>query len=327
MDYSNWMQNSLPIIGAQALRNISMPAAHDAGMSSSTNCALLANTCSTQTQTKTILGQLQAGIRYFDIRPAIYEQQLWTAHLDLSSGIGCNGESFQNMLNDVASFIARSGDLVILKFSHYYDRDAGRAGFTSTQMQQLINAVSNSLQRYIFARPVTQGRGELCGFTMNDYIGSGGVVLTVYDELPSTLWNPRTGVYAYADVPGGAGDLEVYDQYANTNNLPTMISDQLNKLENPANHDGNLFLLSWTLTLDLTQNSACLVTPDTPAIVNQAAPANRVLQQNLQDVYYAKKITPTINANLLYTDACDTTITDSAIWLNQRFYGTATAVA
>ncbi len=327
MDYSNWMKNSLPLIGPQALRNVTMPAAHDAGMSSSNNCAVFANTCNTQTQTKTILGQLQAGIRYFDIRPAIYQQQFWTAHLDLGTGIGCNGESFQNVLNDVASFISRSGDLVILKFSHYYDRDAGKAGFTSQQMQQLINAVSNALQRYMFAQPVNQGRGDLCGFTVNQYIASRGVVLAVYDQLPSSLWNPRNGVYAYADVPGGEGDLNVYDHYSNTNDLATMVSDQLNKLENPSNHTGNLFLLSWTLTLDGAQNTACQVTPSTPAIVNLAQSAKAVLQQNLQDAYNAKKISPTVNANLLYTDAVDTSITDSAIWLNQQFYGTATAVA
>jgi len=194
-------------------------------------------------------------------------------------------------------------------------------------MQQLINMVSSNLQRYIFATPTTQGANNLAGFTVNDYIASRGVVLTVYDQLSTALWNPRTGVYAYADVPGGAGDLNVYDHYSNTNDLNTMTTDQLAKLEDPNNHTGNLFLLSWTLTLDTTQSIACTATPGTTAIINLAQSAKQVLQQNMQDAYYAKKISTTICPNLLYTDACESTITDTALWLNQQFYGSASAAA
>ena len=323
VDYSNWMKNTLPIIGGQPLKNVSMSASHDAGMSSVSNCGIGANACNTQTQTKTILGQLQSGTRYFDIRPVIYKGVMYTGHLDESTGIGCNGESLQSVLNDVSTFIARSGDLVLLKFSHYFDRDhgiTGTSGFTSAQMTTLVNMVSSSLQRYLFSQPTKSGQGDLSGFTMNQYIGQRGVVLTVYDQLPSNLWNSRTGVYAYADK-GGAGDLIVYDQYSKTNDLNTMVTDQLAKLENPGNHGINLFLLSWTLTLSASQAIACAATPQTTQIVNLAQSAKQVLQQNIQTAYYAKQITSTIMPNLLYTDACDSSITDTAIWLNQQLYG------
>jgi len=132
MDYSNWMHNTLALIGPQPLRTVSMPASHDAGMSSSNDCNM-ANQCNTKTQTTAILGQLQAGVRYFDIRPTIYKNTLYTAHLDDTTGFGCNGESMQNVLSDVVTFIGRSGDLVILKFSHYYDRDNNKSGFSQSQ--------------------------------------------------------------------------------------------------------------------------------------------------------------------------------------------------
>jgi hypothetical protein len=320
IDYSNWMRDTLAFLGPQQLRQISMPASHDAGMSISQNCAAFANSCNTRTQTKNILGQLQAGIRYFDIRPVISGGQLYTAHLS-DGGIGCNGERMQDVLNAVSSFIARSGDLVILKFSHYYDRDAGRSGFTTSQMQMLIDRVSSALQRFVYSGTTAQGAGDLARITLQTYIGSKGMVLTVYDQLPSNLWNPRTGVYRYADKPA-AGDLIVYDVYSSTNNLDTMTANQLGKLDDPSNHGSNsLFLLSWTLTQDAAQATACQFTPNDTQIITMAQSAKRVLQQNMQDQYYAGKITPEMMPNMLYTDACDSSITDTALWLNQQLYG------
>ncbi|WP_020406289.1 hypothetical protein [Hahella ganghwensis] len=64
IDRSDWMKNSLQVIGQKTLKNVILPAAHDASMYEVNNCTSLgpfgANSCNTQTQTSSYLGQLTA---------------------------------------------------------------------------------------------------------------------------------------------------------------------------------------------------------------------------------------------------------------------------
>ncbi len=69
---STWMTQSWDTIGSLALSSVCMPATHDSGMSQLSISTSGSDACNTQTQYETILQQLQSGARYFDFRPALW---------------------------------------------------------------------------------------------------------------------------------------------------------------------------------------------------------------------------------------------------------------
>jgi hypothetical protein len=315
IDRTNWMADNLSLIGDKSLMEVAMPASHDAGMGITQDCRL-GGDCNTKTQNHTILGQLQVGSRYFDIRPVIYNGAMYTGHYtvnDTLGTLGCNGQSIADVLNDVKSYLENGRDLVILKFSHYFNRDSG-GGFSDEQMKTLLAQVTKALQPSLYSGAAPSD--GLQSVKINDYIGSGGKVLAVFDELSDSLKSQYSGVYSYADK-GHSGDLVVYDKYAESNDLDTMISNQLVKLANSANHGDNLFLLSWSLTQSTAQAIAC-TTGTAPSILDLAQQADVALWSTLVSAYQRGMISSTIMANLIYADNIQGTQTDFAIWLNQQ---------
>ena len=65
IDYQNWMR---PLDDNLFLSRLSIPGAHDAATSS---CSSSGMTGSAHTQTYTIAQQLERGVRFFDLRPAV----------------------------------------------------------------------------------------------------------------------------------------------------------------------------------------------------------------------------------------------------------------
>lgn len=313
IDRNNWMADNLALLGNKTLLEIAMPGSHDAGMTMTQDCRM-AQKCNTQTQNQTILGQLQVGSRYFDIRPVVYNGAMYTGHYSVEKvlgTLGCNGQSMADVLSEVVNYIQTGKDLVILKFSHYFNRDTS-GGFSDTDMQNLVNQVTSALDPWLYKGDVPSG--GLQSLTVNDYIGSGnGKVLIVFDDLSDTLHNPSSGIYSYLDKGKGTADLVVFDQYADSNDLDTMISNQLGELTNGENHQGNLFLLSWTLTQSNAQAVFC-----SSSILDLAQQADAALWGYLVSAYKQGKINPTYMTNLIYTDNVQGTQTDFAIWLNQQ---------
>lgn len=316
IDRTSWMADSLSLIGDKSLMEIAMPASHDAGMGITQNCRL-GDGCNTQTQNHTILGQLEVGSRYFDIRPVTYNGTMYTGHYtvnDTLGTLGCNGQSIADVLNNVKSYLENGRDIVILKFSHYFNRNSG-GGFSDEQMKILLDQVTQALQPLLYSGSVPSG--GLQSVKVNDYICSGGKVLAVFDGLSDSLKSQYSGVYSYADK-GHSGDLVVYDKYTNSNDLDIMISNQLGKqLANSANHGNNLFLLSWTLTQSTAQAIAC-ATGAASSILDLAQQADVALWPNLVSAYQRGMISSSLMPNLIYADNIQGTQTDFAIWLNRQ---------
>lgn len=332
MEPSNWMAGNLSVLGPLRLAQLVMPASHDSAMYETNDCTpditvkdhgpYGANACNTQTQTTDIATQLQNGSRYFDVRPVLFDGQIYTGHYATSSPIvlGCNGPLLSDYLSQVASFMQSSGDLVILKFSHYYNRDKTikRNGFTQSQMETLIQQVQAALGDVLCCLPCPED--GLISLTLNDYIGDGGRVLAVFDALPDALHDTDHGIYSYADAPA-AGDLVVFDEYADKNTVSEMAEDQKAKLVAPENHDGCLFLLSWTLTQDAMQAAACgLDISKATSILDLAQEAHDALGPTLDGWVEDGVITPQTIPNLIYVDANGVFSLDAALKLNAYFH-------
>jgi hypothetical protein len=240
----DWMYSNLDSFGCQPLQQLCMPASHDAGMSKLDGKTALANTQNTVTQNLDIAGQLTYGARYFDIRPVISGGIFKTGHYDqaLCCWDGGNGQSIDEIITQVNGFLAQYQELVILDLSHGIDSDNGYGELTPTQWDQLLQKLLGLNHRYVAPQ---QNISDLSLLTLQEFIGTGPAVLVILDQDAQSvsLQNYEGSGFYSSDL------FSVYNEYSNTDNADTMISDQLAKLKaQRTNPDSGLFLLSWTLT-------------------------------------------------------------------------------
>ena len=282
-----WMQNNLGLLGSRTLRQICMPGTHDAGMSTIASGTLFSDSCNTQTQTSGILGQMQAGSRYFDIRPVISGGQYLTGHYsDIGSGStntwqGGNGQSIQSIISDINTFTASNGELIILNLSADLDTDLGNgsyAPFTQVQWNTLLSILQSGISNLFVYN--ASGSSDLSTLPLNTYIGNGNAAVVVIVSPGASGISlgsyANQGFYPAANFPS-------YNVYSDTNDLNTMTSDQFSKMQaQRTNPDSVFFLLSWTLTQDSLQAAACPITGgSSTSILDLANTANAQLSQIL----------------------------------------------
>lgn len=350
-DRANWMANSLPTLGAKPLSQLVIPGSHDAGTYVIRDCSALGGTCNSKTQIGSIYDQLQAGARYFDIRPVFYKRAFEIGHFgnikddklipsivsilgaiflaSISDNQGCDGAHLSDVLNDVARFLKTTREVVILKFSHYYNRDADVNQFNNAVMTALTSAVTGALFDYFYFR--RSGSPRLANTPLNMLIADRkqGIVLPVFDVVGTAQAPSGAGLYSYLDFnPAGnaqtqrtKSDLLVYDMFADKNNLKEAVPDQVAKLSTPANHGGDLFLYSWTLTQGTAQSLTC---NDSKTFANDiltlARTADMALGENITTLKRNGVINGQTIPNIIYLDAVSGFAGDAAVWLNQRLY-------
>ena len=131
---ARWMEESLyPSKAGYSLKDIALPGAHDAGMSVLTAVggqqSGTINECNTLTQTQNIKGQLNAGIRMFDLRIGTYNKALYTKHCSsdcMDDAIGGGyGERLGGVLYAIKDFLtSNKKETLILSFSHFCEKEA-----------------------------------------------------------------------------------------------------------------------------------------------------------------------------------------------------------
>jgi hypothetical protein len=266
-----WMQQNLGTLGNQPLRHLCMPGSHDAGMSTFGTHTALANSCATVTQTTDVLGQLQLGIRYFDIRPVLSGGAYYTGHYSQisipligSTWQGANGQSISSIIDDVNQFTSSNQELVVLYLSHDLETDEGYVPFNQDQWNGLFSQLARLNHLFVTSNPTSV---DLTMLTLNDFIGSQAAVVVVVD--PSSSVN--LGVYATQGFYTTA-NFSVFNQYSDTDDLAAMQANQLNKLKSQRpDPDAVYFLLSWTLTQSTTDAIAG------PCVLDLANTANSAL--------------------------------------------------
>ncbi|MGT0250590.1 hypothetical protein [Burkholderia pyrrocinia] len=242
-----------------------------------------ASACNTVTQAVNILGQLECGARYFDIRPVISAGQYLTGHYTridaINSWQGANGESIQEIVENINAYMAANDELIILNLSHDLDTDLGNssyAPFTQQQWNDLLTLLLEGLHN-LFVCDITT-HPDLTQLTLQYFIGSGRAAVVVIVD-PS-----RTGIRLDSYVGQGfypSSFFPIYNEYSDTNMLDRMVSDQLKKMRaQRTSPDTPCFLLSWTLTQDAVQAMAC-TTKLAPSIMDLAHKANAGLHDRL----------------------------------------------
>jgi len=328
---ATWMSDlarDVPGFAARPLSGLCLPASHDAGMYSVLRCTSLAGTSKARTQQLDLGEQLSAGIRYFDLRPCVWSARDENESSDFRfghfsaavGGQGCLGDRVLPALEQVPRFLMRHpGEVVILKFSHFYDADYAQPRVP--QQACLVRAIRSALADHM----VTAERGDNLGNrSLDDLLSSDRRLLCVFDDLHESLYAPEQGVLRFSSVDAeGVRAIEdanfyLYDEYSKTQNVGFMAIDQLSKWTNAARRSpresGHLVLLSHTLTLDDYDNS-----PVSGASVRGLAElANPLLWELTVAIGRLARAHSLRPPNLIYADFVDSKLPlGAAIYLNR----------
>ncbi|KAF7791997.1 hypothetical protein EIP86_003024 [Pleurotus ostreatoroseus] len=283
-----------------------MPGSHDAGMSVIEGKTGFVTDEDVLTQTQNIGQQLTFGSRYFDLRPVIASGVFKTGHysdLDVIGFQGADGQAFSEIISELNAFTASNAELVVLNLSHDLNTDSGYGTLTQSDWNNLFQQMTGINHLFIAPNPTTV---DLTSMTLNQFIGSGqAAVLVIVQPSGSgiSLGSFATqGFYTYSQY-------NAYNSYADTDNLTTMINDQLTKMRSVrTSPTSQLFLLSWTLT----QDAEDIVFDE--SIIDLANEANAALDSNLSGAY-----TSTTYPNIIYIDNFSSTdATELAMTINSK---------
>ena len=287
---ASWMQDNLNLLGDKPLKKICLTGSHDSGMSVFTSGTLGAFDCNTLTQSRNIQGQLTLGARYFDIRPVISGGQYYTGHYSHIKNLtwqGANGQSIQSIIADINAFTSNNQELVVLNLSHSLNTDVGNNSyrpFTQSEWDNLFAQLSTLKNLY---KVGDDPNIDLTSLTLNKFIQNSSAVVIIVEECVDLDNYQGQGFYLYKNF-------DVYNSYADTNDLPKMADDQLRKMKQQTGK--SYFLLSWTLTQDNTQAATCFL-GTASSIKDLANQANQSLPRMLYPSVSSSEF-----PNIIYTD-------------------------
>ena len=266
MNGSSWMQDNLAHLGPKTLRDIAIPGAHDAGMSiNASGGTAAANANNTIAQSMSIAGQLAMGTRFFDIRPVISAGQFVTGHYSYALDTawqGQNGQSILSVIHDINAFTGQQEELIVLYLSHSLNTDVGVKSyrpFEQSEWDELFKLL-DALNHRFSALPTV----DPTKLPLKHFIGAGSfaVVIIVEDTDPPVDLGSRQGLFS------SKNNFTIYNEYSETNDLATMVNDQIVKM---ADEKDSYFLLSWTLTQSDVQAAGTTTAEAIGSVVGSAA--------------------------------------------------------
>lgn len=305
---ADWMQQNINTLGSRTLGNICIPGSHDSGMTGCVNPTIGARLCNVQTQTRGVLGQLQNGARYFDIRPTISSGKYYTGHYTNTDTIldwqGANGELIDRIIYDINLFTQHHQELIVLKISQDLQTDQNYRRFNQQEWNALLQKLSGISNLYVNTT-VT----DLTKISIQDYIGTNANVVVIVDPGDASI---TLGSYAYKGF-FPMSTFPLFDSYSNMNNAGSMIADQISKMKQHSS--SSYFLLSWTLTQNNDQAVDCALSctlpegiwwivdlfadTDTTSVLELAEAANTQLYDNPS---LMASVSSTCFPNIIYVD-------------------------
>jgi hypothetical protein len=246
---SIWMQQLLPNISHLHLSNLTLPGTHDAASFTLTSAlspdptgnpvfdalVKLAEelgiplqeviTPWAKSQNRSLYGQAEDGMRYFDVRAAFNGTDWCSYHFEL-------GLLIYTHLSALNSFLlSHSSEIMVIEVSHLASKNL---------TQQSLNALRDMIIN-IFGSMLFPRTKDFNTTTIGDMIATNQrVVVTLSDD--ATIAN-------YTQLWYGSS---MINSYANSDSLPQMISynrEQVRKFNSlPSLPSSALYKLSWTLT-------------------------------------------------------------------------------
>ncbi|PMD27267.1 PLC-like phosphodiesterase [Hyaloscypha hepaticicola] len=284
-----WMQATLSTIGPKTLREISIPASHDAGMSQVTGFygGIPHNT---NTQSGHIFDQLVNGARWFDVRPVHLGTGWYTGHFsNFITALGATGRGLIDIVADINKFTSQHpGELIVLDLTHEMD-GAGvhwKWELTVEQWQYLYEVLGHIKDLWSVTSNIPQ---DYTSVPLSTFIhpGSKSAVLI---RLPGYAPLPRASMMCeFHDGCGYSAFIHdthfpLVGAYSDTDDKEFLVTDQITKLQSfRITSDSTMQCSVWTITLagiwDMISfwDEAC-------SIIGQARLAHRMLFSRLWPV-------------------------------------------
>lgn len=158
-DYQNWMSN---LDDKAFICQLSIPGAHDACASSFKSS--FASLFSGKVQTKSIEQQLTAGIRLFDLRPAVNGSKLFIYHGSLQTSY--DFDATMGQLRDYV--IQHPTEFCVVVIRHETDGDSNNANFGS-MLQTSLTQFSDYLVNFRPNLTVGEVRGKILFLSRDEY--------------------------------------------------------------------------------------------------------------------------------------------------------------
>jgi hypothetical protein len=330
-DPASWMQDVLmPYAADYTLQDIVLPGAHDAGMSVLTATGGVQkgtiNTCNTLTQTQNITNQLQAGIRMFDLRAGLYQNELYARHsssdcMEDAMG-GGYGEKLRPVFENLKRFLTtHPQEIVLISFSHFCEKELP------------VSHLADSIVHYMGSSLLYQSQGKKPGSIPLRELAGKAIISFEHDLFPGKP------IETCAISDQSSVFINFRRAYAATNDLNKLLQkekDFFQTLQAGTIRDNDLVRLDWQLTqsseeaamvcndfedekLNPAVNGAVLLTNllmKHRNITELALKGNKSLYSNLQDWISSGLITKKNKPNILYVDVAGAWITDYCIDLN-----------
>ncbi|KAF7183488.1 hypothetical protein CNMCM7691_003687 [Aspergillus felis] len=219
-----WMSSILPVNGESALVSAS----------------------NVRTQLFGIGDQLRKGSRYFDVPPVQGNGgEYLTGHYNWpnSPHLGANGQSLQEIVDQINAFTASNPELIILYLSHALDTDNGYVVLNDTQWDKVYDIFEGITHR------CPNLDGEITDITMNKLIGHGTACVLLISE--GTINRPKSGIYPTSQFSSDV------NHWSETDSIKDMRTDQISclfshrNLLDPTSNDARITFLvtQWILTL------------------------------------------------------------------------------
>ncbi len=304
-DNASWMSAVIAYYAEQniTLTDICFPRAHDAGNYLETSCTIGANACNTRTQEIDIENMLLAGVREFDMRPHLFAEDniFYTHHYTSCGGLGCNGDSFENMLQAIKSFLDTHAEIVIIDINHYCE--------TNQNDEQLINLINNTLGNRLY-KETSSTQNNVLETPLNQIISlddNTGKAIVTYEGLTPSPEHRALGMFTENGTFTTAGS------YANKFIFEEMYADQLAKFENYEASTQSLFEISWTLTQNTDIAIECAIGDSTNSIYNLATIAKENLSSSVDEMIENGTIRKGKIPNTISIDIANNFVTNECI--------------
>ncbi len=321
----------LPQKADYSLKDIVIPGSHDAGMSVLSGAGgsekNVINQCNTLTQTLSVKEQLNAGIRMFDLRLGVYNDQLFTKHAPSDcmedAVAGGYGEPLDHVLYAVKAFLATNKkEFVILNFCHFCNKNKS----IEDQANDIVSDLGKDMLYYNPAKKLKDTKlGDLAG-----------KVMVLFENYSFPQYAVDSGTMA----DRSKAFLNYRRAYAATNNLDHLLTAEQNFFTNLQGnvHSNDLIRLDWQLTesgdgaamvcnafesekTNPLLDGALLLTNavmHNKSIISLSQIGNRYLIPKMEEWLQNGTITKENKPNILYVDAAGNWITDFCIDLNNR---------
>ena len=208
-DYQNWMKG---LDDAAFICQLSIPGAHDACSSSFSGMSAIGAAVAGKVQTKTVQEMLPLGVRVFDLRPAVKNNELTICH-----GILVTSFSFNTIMQQLCTYMdAHPSEFCIVVIRHEVEADDGDSSFGS-KLQTSLASIKDHLVDFRPNLTVGEARGKILFISRDAYDEPmyGGRIVDLRDNqsdinnmLGGHCYGPGTykcswwaqGHYEYSDV-------------------------------------------------------------------------------------------------------------------------------